>query len=84
MHVYVLVGSTIFDTSTIYKIQENANITKTTSVAQIELSEIARSICQIEQTICDTQLLFEIHGHTSRNQDRYFENSFHASLQESN
>ena len=69
MYVYVLVGSTICDTGTIYKIQENANITKTTLDAQIELSQIVRSICQIEQTVCDTQLLFAIHGHTSRSQD---------------
>ena len=58
MYAYVLVGSTICDTCTICKIQENANITKTTVVAQIELSQIVGSICHIEQTICDTQLLF--------------------------
>ena len=67
MYVYVLVGSTICDTGTIYKIQENANITNRTLVAQIELSQIERSICQIEQTICDTQLLFAKHGHTNSN-----------------
>ena len=57
MYAYVLVRSTICDTCTICKIQENANITNRTSVAQIELS-------QIERSICDTQLLFTKHGHT--------------------
>ena len=57
MYAYVLVRSTICDTCTIYKIQENANITNRTLIAQIDLS-------QIERSICDTQLLFEKHGHT--------------------
>ena len=54
MYVYVLVGSTVCDTNTICKIQENANITNRTFVAQIELSQIEGSIFQIERTICDT------------------------------
>ena len=66
MYAYVLVGSTICDTCTICKIQENANITKTTFVAQIELSQIVCSIFQIEHSICDTQLLFTINGYTNR------------------
>ena len=65
MYAYVLVGSTICDTCTICKIQENANITNIQLVVQIELSQIARSICQIEHSICDTQLLFAKHGHTN-------------------
>ena len=64
MYAYVLVRSTICDTCTICKIQENANITNRTSVAQIKLSQIERSIFQIEHSICDTQLLFAKHGHT--------------------
>ena len=66
MYAYVLVVSTICDTCTICKIQENANITKTTFAAQIKLSQIVRSICQTERSICATQLLFTEHGHTSR------------------
>ena len=58
MYAYALVGSTICDTCIICKIQENANITNRTSVAQIELSKI-------EHSICDTQLLFAKHGHTN-------------------
>ena len=65
MYAYVLVRSTICDTCTICKIQKNANITNRTSVAQIELSQIERSIFQIERSICDTQLLFAKHGHTT-------------------
>ena len=34
-------------------------------VAQIELSQIVCSICQTEQDICDTQILFAKHGHAS-------------------
>ena len=64
MYPYVLVRSTICDTCTICKIQENANITNRTFVAQIELSQIVRSIFQIERSICDTQFLFAKHGHT--------------------
>ena len=63
MYVYVLVGSTICDTGTICKIQEHANITNRTFVAQIELSQIVGSICQIERSICDTSSYLRIHGH---------------------
>ena len=44
IYVNVLVESTICDTSTICKIQENVNFTNRTSVAQIELSQIEGSI----------------------------------------
>ena len=54
MYAYVLVGSTICDTCTICKIQEHANITNRIFVAQIELSQIERSIYQTERTTCDT------------------------------
>ena len=54
MYVYMLVRSTICDTNNIYKIQENTNITNRMFVAQIELSQIERSIIQIERSICDT------------------------------
>ena len=64
MYAYVLVRSTICDTCTICKIQGNANITNRKFVAQIDLSQIERSICQIEHSICDTHLLFTKHGHT--------------------
>ena len=57
MYDYVLVQSTVYDVCTICKLQENANITNRTSVVQIELS-------QIERSICDTQLLFAKQGHT--------------------
>ena len=60
MHVYVLVGSTICDTSTIYKIQENANFTYRTFVAQIELSQIEGSMFQIERSICGTRSYLRI------------------------
>ena len=65
MYAYVMVRSTICDTCTICKIQEHANITNIQCVAQIELSQIVRSICQIERTVCDTDLLFAKHGHTN-------------------
>ena len=65
MYDYVLVRSTIYDTSTICKIQENANMAKTMFVAQIEISQILRLIFKIERTICDTQLLFAKHRHTN-------------------
>ena len=64
MYAYVLVGSTICDTYTICKIQENVNITNRTSVARIELSQIERSIFQIERSIYDTQLPLAKYGHT--------------------
>ena len=51
-----------------FKIQENTNITNRRYVAQIELSQIECSIFQIEHSICDTQLLFAKHGHTTREQ----------------
>ena len=66
MNVYVLVGRSIYNTSTICKMQKTANMTKTTFVAQIELSQIVYSIFQIEHSICDTQLLFTINGYTNR------------------
>ena len=62
MYVYILVGSTICDTSTICKIQEKANFTNRTSIAQIELSQIKGSICQIERSICDTSSYLTLHG----------------------
>ena len=65
MYAYVLVGSTICETCTICKIQENANITNIQCVAQIELSQIVRSIYQIVRSICVAQLLFAQHGHTN-------------------
>ena len=65
MYDYVLVKCTICDTCTICKIQENANITNRTFIAQIELSQIERSIFQIERSICDTHPLFAKHGHTN-------------------
>ena len=63
MYVYVLVGSNMLDTSTICKIQENANFTNRTFVAKIELSQIEDSICQIERYICDTSSYLPLHGH---------------------
>ena len=63
MYDYVLVRSTICDTCTICKIQEHTNITNRMFVAQIDLSQIERSIFQIEHSICDTQLLFAKHRH---------------------
>ena len=63
MYAYVLVGSTICETCTIYKIQENANITNIQCVAQIELSQIVHSVCQIARSICTAQLLIAQHGH---------------------
>ena len=63
MYVNVLVRRTICDTWTICKIQENANFTNRTSVAQIELSQIEGSICQIERSICETSSYLRLHGH---------------------
>ena len=66
MYAYVLVRSTICETCTICKIQENANITNIQCVAQIELCQIVHSICQIVRSTYATQLLFAQHGHTIR------------------
>ena len=64
MYAYVLVQSTICETCTICKIQENANITNIQCVTQIEISQIIRSIFQIVRSICAAQLLFAQDGHT--------------------
>ena len=63
MYINVLVRTTICDTWTICKIQEKANFTNGTSVAQIELSQIEGSICQIERSICETSSYLRLHGH---------------------
>ena len=64
MYVYILVGSTICDTSTICKIQETANFTNRMFVAKIDLSQIEGSICQIEHSICDTSSYLRIYTDT--------------------
>ena len=66
MYVNVLVRRTICDTNTICKIHENANFTNRTFVAQIELSQIEGSICQIEASICETSSYLRLHGHYNK------------------
>ena len=52
MYIYILVGSTICVSSAIYKIQENANITNRTSVAQVGVAQIEHQFDPKRRAIC--------------------------------
>ena len=66
MYIYVLVGSTICVSGAICKIQENANITNRTSVAQIGVAHIERRFGPKRRSICVSSCDLWSHGHSSR------------------